>query len=108
MITNDRVYQLMMRIDRKYFVPEETFHNAYADMPRPIGWNTTISAPHMHAMTLEKLIEKLQPGGRALDIGTGSGYIAACFAEAVGKDGKVYMIDHIEDIINFAVKNIEK
>lgn len=55
-------------------------------MPRPIGWNTTISAPHMHGMTLEKLQDALIPGGKALDIGTGSGYIAACFAEMMGKD----------------------
>jgi protein-L-isoaspartate O-methyltransferase len=55
LITTDRVYDTMVRVDRKNFVPEEMYHNAYSDMPRPIGWNTTISAPHMHSMTLEKL-----------------------------------------------------
>jgi protein-L-isoaspartate(D-aspartate) O-methyltransferase len=85
----------MIRVDRKNFVTEEMYHNAYADMPRPIGWNTTISAPHMHVMTLEKLHEKLKSGGKALDIGAGSGYVAAAFAEILGKHGKVVMIDHI-------------
>lgn len=75
----------MSRIDRKNFVPEEMAHQAYSDIPRSIGWNTTISAPHMHAMTLERLKDKMVKGGKAIDIGTGSGYIAACMAEVMGK-----------------------
>ena len=86
----------MLKVDRKNFVVEEGFHGPYADMPRPIGWGTTISAPSVHATTLEKLKEFLKPGAKVLDIGTGSGYIAACFAELVGKEGKVYMVDHLQ------------
>lgn len=79
------VFDLMSRVDRKHFVPDEISHQAYSDIPRSIGWGTTISAPHMHAMTLERLQDKLVEGGKALDIGTGSGYIAACMAEKMGK-----------------------
>jgi protein-L-isoaspartate(D-aspartate) O-methyltransferase len=35
-------------------------------------------------MTLEALKDHLKPGARVIDIGTGSGFIAACFAELVG------------------------
>lgn len=108
MLTSDKVYNAMIHVDRKNFVPEDMYHNAYADMPRPIGWNTTISAPHMHVMTLEKVVDALKSGGKALDIGAGSGYIAACFAEMMGKGCKVYMIDHIQEITNFAIKNISR
>ena len=107
-ITNDEVYNIMLRIDRKCFLPEDMFSNAYTDMPRPIGWNTTISAPHLHAMTLEKLLDVLKTGMKVLDIGAGSGYVSAAFAEAMGKNGKVYMIDHIKEITDFAVANISK
>jgi protein-L-isoaspartate(D-aspartate) O-methyltransferase len=107
-VIGDRVYDIMTKVDRKHFLSDEGFHGAYTDMPRPIGWGTTISAPHMHALTLEKLKDHLKPGAKCLDIGTGSGYIAACFAEMVGKLGKVYMIDHIQDIIDFALSNIKK
>ena len=86
----------MLKVDRKNFIVEEGFHGPYADMPRPIGWGTTISAPSVHATTLEKLKEFFKPGAKVLDIGTGSGYIAACFAELVGKEGKVYMVDHLQ------------
>jgi protein-L-isoaspartate(D-aspartate) O-methyltransferase len=105
---SQRVYELMARIDRKNYVPDDIMHTAYSDIPRPIGFNTTISAPHMHAMTLEKLKDHLKAGGKALDIGTGSGYIAACFAEAMGKGSQVYMIDHIKEILDFANNNIKK
>lgn len=56
-------------IDRGLFVPEGT--PAYEDSPVPIGYNATISAPHMHAMCLELLETYLQPGMRALDVGSG-------------------------------------
>ena len=58
----------------------------YFDRALPIGWNTTISAPHMHANTLEILKDKLIKGGKALDIGVGSGFLTACLAEMMGKD----------------------
>lgn len=98
----------MIKVDRKNFINDEGFHGPYSDMPRPIGWGTTISAPGVHAVTLEKLYSRLKPGAKALDIGTGSGYVAACFAEMVGKEGRVYMIDHIQQILDFAMANIKK
>lgn len=42
--------------------------------PRPIGFNATISAPHMHAHALEDLEEFIRPGMKVLDVGCGSGY----------------------------------
>jgi protein-L-isoaspartate(D-aspartate) O-methyltransferase len=62
----------------------------------------------MHAMTLDKLEEHLKKGKTALDIGTGSGYIAACFAELMPKDAKVIMVDHISSIVENAINNIKK
>ncbi len=90
------IYDLMVKVDRKNFIHDEGFHGPYADMPRPIGWGTTISAPSVHASTLEALKNHLKPGAKCIDIGTGSGYVAACFAEMVGKEGKVYMVDHLQ------------
>ena len=47
-------------------------------------------------------------GGRAVDIGCGSGYLTAVMAIALGKKGKVVGVDHIKGICDFAKKNIEK
>ena len=104
----------MLAVDRKNFVNQEMMARsrmsvymlldmhrnrntpqAYIDRPLGIGWNTTISAPHMHAMTLEHLAKYLKPGGRAIDIGCGSGFLTAIFGVALGKKGKVVGVDHI-------------
>lgn len=42
------------------------------DAPLPIGYNETISAPHMHATCLELLAGHLCPGARVLDVGSGA------------------------------------
>ena len=82
--------------------------NPYKDAPRHIGWGTTISAPHLHAETLQYLYNKLQTASAVLDIGTGSGFITAAMAQLVPDGAKVYGIDHIQEINDFAKSNIKK
>ena len=54
-ITSDEVAKAMEAVDRGLFVPDRSC--AYVDSPLSIGYNVTISAPHMHAMCLQ-LLEK--------------------------------------------------
>lgn len=61
----------MERVDRRNFVPEKVKEMSYVDIPIPIGYSATISAPHMHAKCLELLEDHLLPGARALDVGSG-------------------------------------
>jgi len=105
-IKSKSVALAMLAIDRGDFCPNE--NNAYVDCPQPIGYGATISAPHMHAEALERLQDHLQPGMSALDIGSGSGYLAACMAYMVGNKGKVIGIEHLEFLVNFSIKNISK
>lgn len=69
-ITTANVAHVMEEIDRGLFVPAGQ-GDPYMDNPVPIGYNATISAPHMHAACLQLLNDHLQPGMRALDIGSG-------------------------------------
>jgi protein-L-isoaspartate(D-aspartate) O-methyltransferase len=62
-----------------------------------VGYNVTISAPHMHAHALEMLRDQLIPGARVLDVGSGSGYLTACMARLVQPGGKVIGIEHIPE-----------
>lgn len=59
----------MEKVDRALFVPDGS--PAYEDSPMQIGFNATISAPHMHATCLQLLEKNLQPGMHALDVGSG-------------------------------------
>ena len=63
-IKTDLVLNTMMIINRKNFMPEDSSYKAYQDSPLSIGWNTTISAPHMHATTLEEIKDHLKKAKR--------------------------------------------
>lgn len=69
-IKSKKVAEGMEAIDRGLFVPAGSA--PYVDSPMQIGYNATISAPHMHATCLELLKEHLQPGMHALDVGSGA------------------------------------
>jgi len=100
--SSDRIHNVMMAVDRAFFVKS----NPYEDKPQSIGYLATISAPHMHAYSLSILEPNLQPGARALDVGSGSGILTACFALMVGSNGLVVGIDHVDELRALSVKNI--
>ena len=103
-ITHREVSQALLKVDRADFISS----NPYIDAPQYIGFNATISAPHMHAHALNDLYMNLQPGMKALDIGSGSGYLVACMAYLVGDKGKVVGIEHIEELVILSKQNINK
>ncbi|KNA07602.1 hypothetical protein SOVF_170280 [Spinacia oleracea] len=103
---SEKVAEVMETIDRGLFVPAGT--PAYMDSPMPIGHNATISAPHMHAMCLDLLNDNLQPGMHALDVGSGTGYLTACFAVMVGSEGRAVGIEHIPELVTWSIENIKK
>ncbi|KAF7806008.1 protein-L-isoaspartate O-methyltransferase 1-like [Senna tora] len=105
-LTSKKVAEAMETIDRAFFVPKGT--QPYVDSPMAIGYNATISAPHMHATCLELLEENLQPGMRALDVGSGTGYLTACFAYMVGPQGRAVGVEHIPELVSSSIENIEK
>ena len=82
----------MLRVPRHRFVPLALQEEAYRDTPLPLGFgDSTISAPHMVALQLEWA--ELKPGLNVLEIGSGSGYLAALVADLVGPDGHVIGIE---------------
>nr|WCZ58717.1 protein-L-isoaspartate(D-aspartate) O-methyltransferase [Seculamonas ecuadoriensis] len=105
LFTSPRVEAAMLAVDRRHFCAVD--ETAYEDAPQPIGYNATISAPHMHAMCLEAMEPYLQPGARCLDIGSGSGYLVAAMAMMVGDTGRVFGIEHIPELVRFSAKNLQ-
>merc|ERR1712223_1312910 len=45
---------------------------------------------------------------KALDVGSGSGYLTACFALMVGCQGRVVGIDHVDQLIRWSTDNVNK
>ncbi|XP_043249608.1 protein-L-isoaspartate(D-aspartate) O-methyltransferase-like [Colletes gigas] len=104
-LTTDKTVETMLAVDRaKYFHGPDP----YLDRPRKIGFNVTISAPHMHAYALSILSDQLCDNAKALDVGSGSGYLSACMAYMVGPNGRVVGIDHIPELVEMATKNVRE
>jgi len=105
-IESKEVENAMRQTDRGLYSKDK--QEAYVDVPHSIGWNVTISAPHMHAQCLELLKNHLKPGMKALDVGSGSGYLSACMARMIGIDGKVIGIDVISPLVEWSIQNMNK
>lgn len=67
------------RVAREAFVPEAYRQLAYADTEIPLGHGQAMMAPKVEARLLQALDPR--PGESALEIGTGSGYLAACLGQ---------------------------
>ncbi|CAI2354198.1 unnamed protein product [Caenorhabditis sp. 36 PRJEB53466] len=100
----DRVAEAMKAVDRGDFSKRDP----YQDAPQKLGYNATISAPHMHAAALEYLQNHLVAGANVLDVGSGSGYLTACMAYLVGETGHVVGIEHIPELVKLGEQNIGK
>jgi protein-L-isoaspartate(D-aspartate) O-methyltransferase len=77
-VKDPAVLAAVRSVPRHLFVPEASRDRAYDDSPQAIGHGQTISQPYIVALMTELL--ELDPGGRVLEIGTGSGYQAAVLA----------------------------
>lgn len=101
-VKDERVAEAMRKVDRQHYSPK----NPYEDSPQTIGYHVTISAPHMHAYALELLADRLKPGMRALDVGSGSGYLTVCMSHMVGNDGLAVGIEHIPELVQKATVSL--
>lgn len=90
-VTDKKVLQAMLKVERHRFVSGNHIKHAYEDRPLPIGEGQTISQPYIVALMTEVL--ELDSSKRVLEIGTGSGYQAAVLAEICDS---VYTIEIIE------------
>ena len=92
-IVTERVRDIMLKVDRGEFwgsdgLDGQTVLNpeSYAERPQRLNFNVVISAPKLHAHVLELVSDKLKPGGKVLDVGSGTGILCAAFYEMVRTD----------------------
>lgn len=105
-LKSEQAMEAMKKIDRADFVLDK--RTAYQDSPQPIGFNATISAPHMHGYCLTLLDKHLQPGMKVLDVGSGSGYLTAVMALMVGESGRAVGVEHIPELVERSLESIKK
>lgn len=78
-VTDDRVLATLAEIPRESFVPDAYRSLAYADIEIPLRGDRAMLAPKIIARMLQAV--DVQPGEKALEIGAGNGYLAACMAQ---------------------------
>ena len=100
-ISDVNVLRAMLAVPREKFVAADYSEFAYEDRPLPIGSDQTISQPFIVAVMIESL--GLQAGDTVLEIGAGSGYVAALLSEITQN---VYAIERIQSLVEFAMSNL--
>ena len=103
-LRTDKVAEVMLEVDRKDFAP----WNFYLNRPQYIGYNVTISAPHMHAFALEHLAPYCTEGANILDVGSGSGYLTVALSKMTNDTGRVVGVEHIPELYQFGINNVKK
>ena len=81
-VLDARVLDALGAVPRERFVPEAYRGVAFADAPIPIGHGQWMLPPALEG----RILQALAPlrGERALEIGTGTGFFAACLAQLTG------------------------
>ncbi|HEV8342054.1 MAG TPA: protein-L-isoaspartate(D-aspartate) O-methyltransferase [Candidatus Binatia bacterium] len=92
-IKDPRVLGAMAKVPRHLFLEGELWDRAYDDHPLPIGADQTISQPYIVALIAEAL--GLKGAEKVLEVGTGSGYLAAVLAELCAE---VFSVEAVEDL----------
>ena len=92
---DERVAEVMSRVPRHLFVPEQFVLYAYQDMPLSIGFEKTISQPFICAL----MTDLLAPGRneKVLEVGTGLGYQTAILAELAGEVCSVEIVEEFAE-----------
>jgi len=75
-VLDPRVLSVLEATPREEFVPVKERDLAFADTEIPLPHGQCMMAPKVEARLLQELA--IQPSDAALEIGTGSGYFAAC------------------------------
>ncbi len=103
-IANESVLAAMTATPRHLFVDEALSSRAYENSALPIGRGQTISQPLVVAMMTEAALAA--PGrGKALEIGTGSGYQAAVLARLFEQ---VFSTERIGELARLARQRLHR
>ena len=96
------ILDVLKEIPREQFVPAGYESLAFADTEIPIGHGQSMMTPTIEGRVLQSLTP--QAGEDVLEVGTGTGFLAACLARL---SASVTSIDIFEDFLATAEANLE-
>jgi protein-L-isoaspartate(D-aspartate) O-methyltransferase len=102
-VLDENVLDVMRSVRRELFVPPAYRDLAFADMAVPLGYGQSMLPPKIDGRILQAL--KLRPTDLVLDVGSGSGFLAACMGRLAGR---VRSIEIVPQLAEFAAANVLK
>jgi protein-L-isoaspartate(D-aspartate) O-methyltransferase len=102
-VLDQQVLDLMFSVRREEFVPPAHRLLAFADLELPLPEGERMWMPKMEARVVQDL--ELTPGDEVLEIGTGSGYLAALMATL---GAKVVSVEIVPALAATARHNLER
>ena len=100
-VLDPNVLDLLTRVQREAFIPKSHRHLAFVDMEVPLPEHQVMLAPKVEARRLQEL--NLTPTDKALEIGTGSGFMAALIARLAAS---VLTVERAPALAEFAQTNL--
>lgn len=100
-ITAPSVLQAMRTVRREAFLPQELAEFAYDDTALLVGPNQLMPQPYVVALMIDAL--ELTGSERALDVGAGSGYLAAVLGHIAHE---VFSVERIPELCDKARKEL--
>jgi len=102
-VLDQKVLDLLFVVKREDFAPPAYRNLAFADMEIPIGSGQVMLAPKIEAKQLQEL--GIKKTDKVLEIGTGSGYMAALLAAHADH---VVTIESRPELAEFAKQNLQR
>lgn len=100
-VLDERVLQAMREVRRENFVPAAFRDLAFADAFIPLGHRQSMLPPRLDGRILQAL--ELRSTDIVLDIGSGSGFLAACLGRL---SGRVRSLEIVPELAQIATKNL--
>lgn len=102
-VLDARVLQALRNVRREFFVPHEFSIQAFSDVMLPLAHDQYMMSPVVEGRVLQAL--SVQEGERVLEIGTGSGFLTACFSQL---GALVTSVDIFSDLSELALKTLNE
>lgn len=120
-IRHPQVVEAMLNMNRGNFCPRPDKKSKFSDRPCPLDYDdidakgATLSAPHIHSMSLDLIQDRWDEINyipdettRILDAGSGSGYMALALSNLTKNKARVIGIELVPDLVRWSLSVIDK
>lgn len=101
-VLDSRILELLKHVRRELYVPKGLRDMAFMDLEIPLGYGASMWQPKLEARTLQEL--HIGRNEKVLEVGTGSGYMAALLSVLAGH---VTSVEIVPELSAMAKQNLQ-